>query len=94
MTVHGRLMPDEWPSDTETQKDGIQNNDDQNEPSDIPFTIQGYGIDFDGAWLTKDGERIVWLPPEHRPSSALVMDSVIAIRNSSDQLMMFSFRNQ
>ncbi|KAF5700770.1 het-E-1 heterokaryon incompatibility protein [Fusarium globosum] len=93
MTDHGRLMPDEWPSNTETQKDGIQNNDDQNEPSDIPFTIQGYGIDFDGAWLTKDGERIVWLPPEHRPSSALVMDSVIAIRNSSDQLMMFSFRN-
>ncbi|KAF4498458.1 Vegetative incompatibility HET-E-1 [Fusarium agapanthi] len=54
MTDHGRLMPDYWPSNDETQNDGIQNNDDQNEPPNIPFTIQGYGIGFHGAWLTKD----------------------------------------
>ncbi|KAK2926936.1 WD40 repeat [Fusarium oxysporum f. sp. vasinfectum] len=92
MTDHGRLIPDYWPSNIETQNDGIQNNGDQNEPSNVPFAIKGYGIGFHGTWLTKDGERIVWLPPEHRPSSnALVTDSVAAIRNSSDQLIMFSF---
>ncbi|KAF5695400.1 het-E-1 heterokaryon incompatibility protein [Fusarium denticulatum] len=54
MTDHGRLVPDYWPSNNEAQNESIQNNDDQNEPPDIPFTIQGYGIGFDGAWLTKD----------------------------------------
>ncbi|KAG5751181.1 hypothetical protein H9Q70_006193 [Fusarium xylarioides] len=94
MTDHGRLIPDYWPSDNDTQTDGIRNIDDQNESSNIPFTIQGYGIGFDEAWLTKDGERIVWLPPEHRPrSKALVMDLVIAIRNSSNELIMFCFCN-
>ncbi|CCT69491.1 related to vegetatible incompatibility protein HET-E-1 [Fusarium fujikuroi IMI 58289] len=91
MTEHGRLIPDTWPSDDETENDGIQNNDDRDKPSQVLFTTHGYGIDFDGCWLTKDGERIVWLPPEHRPSPALVIDSEIAIRNSSDQLMMFCF---
>ncbi|KAF5585063.1 heterokaryon incompatibility protein het-E-1 [Fusarium pseudoanthophilum] len=92
MSEHGRLVPEYWPSNNEAQSEGLQNNDGQREPSDIPFTIQGYGIGFDGAWLTKDGERIVWLPPEHRPSPrALVMDSVVAIRNSSDELSMFCF---
>ncbi|KAF5574202.1 hypothetical protein FPCIR_13699 [Fusarium pseudocircinatum] len=60
MTGHGRLMPDYWPSNNEAKNEGIQNNDDQNEPGNIPFTIEGYGVGFDGAWLTKDGERIVW----------------------------------
>jgi WD40 repeat protein len=92
MTDHGRLIPDCWPSNIGSQNDGVQNNDDQNEPSNAPFAIQGYGIGFHGTWLTKDGERIVWLPPEHRPSSnALVTDSVVVIRNSSDQLLMFGF---
>ncbi|KAM5361586.1 hypothetical protein ACJA88_014410 [Fusarium oxysporum] len=92
ITDHGRLIPDCWPSNIESQNDGIRNNDDQNEPSNVPFAIQGYGIGFHGTWLTKDGERIVWLPPEHRPSSnALVTDSVVVIRNSSDQLIMFGF---
>ncbi|QGI82569.1 hypothetical protein CEK25_009298 [Fusarium fujikuroi] len=91
MTEHGRLIPDTWPSDDETENDGIQNNDDRDKPSQVLFTTHGYGIDFDGCWLTKDSERIVWLPPEHRPSPALVIDSEIAIRNSSDQLMMFCF---
>lgn len=69
-----------------------------NEIPVVPFVTQGYGIGFDVAWLTKDGERLVWLPPQYRPrydyeKHVLVSDSVIAIRSSSNQLLMFGFEN-
>jgi len=64
------------------------------EAADVPFSIEGYGIGFQDAWLTKEGERLIWLPPEYRPSSALVTGSVVIIRTTSDQLLMFSFKGR
>ena len=61
--------------DNENQIDRAQSVMDRDEAVDVPFTIGGYGIGFENAWLTKDGERIIWLPPEHRPSSLLVTES-------------------
>ncbi|CEI67695.1 Vegetative incompatibility protein HET-E-1 [Fusarium venenatum] len=94
MTERGRLTPESWPSST-----GVQDAETEtNELAVVPFAAQGYGVGFDGAWLTKDGERLVWLPPHYRSSSdfqkhVLVSDSAVAIRSSSDQLLMFGFEN-
>ncbi|KAJ4108684.1 hypothetical protein NW768_012161 [Fusarium equiseti] len=64
------------------------------EAVDVLFSIEGYGVGFGGAWLTKDGERIIWLPPEHRPSSnVLVTESAVVIRSTSNQLLMFGFKD-
>ena len=65
---------------------------DIDEAVDVPFSLEGYGIDFEDAWLTKDGERIIWFPPEHRPSSALVTESAVVVRTTSNQLLMFGFK--
>ena len=69
---------------------------DIDEAVDVPFSIEGYGIGFEDAWLTKDGGRIIWLSPEHRhrPSSALVMESAVVIRTTYDQLLMSGFKDQ
>jgi WD40 repeat protein len=106
MTEHGRLIPEHWPCNIDSrsnetreddnQEDDSQEDDTQNDPIEVPFISQGYGIGFDGTWLTKDGERLVWLPPEHRQGLgfeqyALVAGSVVAIRNSSNQLSMYHF---
>ncbi|KAH7194010.1 WD40-repeat-containing domain protein [Fusarium flagelliforme] len=63
------------------------------ETVDVSFSIEGYGIGFEDAWLTREGEKLIWLPPGYRPSSALVMGSVVIIRTTSDQLLMFGFKD-
>jgi WD40 repeat protein len=98
MTEQGRLTPECWPSRIDVQDGGTQGDaeTENNELPVVPFVTQGYGIGFDVAWLTKDGERLVWLPPQYRPrydyeKHVLVSDSVVAIRSSSNQLLMFGF---
>ncbi|KAM0338618.1 hypothetical protein ACHAPU_011274 [Fusarium lateritium] len=93
ITQFGRLIPEYWPSESSIQDDNALD-----EPAEVPFVIKGYGIGSDGAWLAKDGEDFVWLPPEHRQSaelerSAVVSDSVIVIRNSSKHLLMYAFNS-
>ncbi|KAM9873931.1 nwd1 protein [Verticillium dahliae] len=43
------------------------------------FSFSGYGIGYGGTWIVKDSERMLWLPPEYRPSLASVTGSIIAI---------------
>ncbi|KAL6922586.1 hypothetical protein FSST1_006612 [Fusarium sambucinum] len=97
MTEQGRLTPKSWPSRIDVQDGGTQDAEtENNELPVVPFVTQGYGIGFDVSWLTKDGKRLVWLPPQYRPrydyeKHVLVSDSVVAIRNNSNQLLMFGF---
>lgn len=89
ITEYGRFVPEYWPSDIDMQANS-------EDVPDVPFAIQGYGVGFDDVWLTKDGKRFVWLPPEHRPSSEnekpiFTADSVVATLNSSSQLSMYYF---
>ncbi|KAF4345634.1 vegetatible incompatibility het-E-1 [Fusarium beomiforme] len=86
MTEYGHLIPEYWPTNIDKGK----------HPMSVPYAIQGYGIGFNGAWLTKHGERFLWLPPEYRPNlkvwkTVLVADSVITIRDSSNRLSMYHF---
>ncbi|KAF5022983.1 hypothetical protein F66182_4940 [Fusarium sp. NRRL 66182] len=96
MTEQGRLTPEYWPSHIDVQDHGTQDAETEGEPAVVPFVTQGYGVGFGGAWLTRDGEKLVWLPPEYRSGSnferhVLVTDSVVVIRNSSNQLLTFGF---
>ncbi|KAL8329135.1 hypothetical protein RB597_004732 [Gaeumannomyces tritici] len=50
-----------------------------------------YGLDADGSWITYDGERVLWLPHEFRPSSSAAWGSVIAIGCRSGRVLMFRF---
>ncbi|CAF3585149.1 hypothetical protein QX201_007724 [Fusarium graminearum] len=94
MTDQGCLVPEYWPSNIEIEGRKSQADNYENEAVDVSFAVEGYGTGFDGAWLTKDGERFIWLPPEHRPSSnALIADGVVMIRNTSDQLLVFGFND-
>ncbi|CAG7565872.1 unnamed protein product [Fusarium equiseti] len=63
------------------------------EAVDVSFSIEGYGIGFEDAWLTKEGKRLIWLPTEYRPRSVIVTGSVVVIRTTSDQLLMFGFKD-
>jgi WD40 repeat protein len=38
-----------------------------------------YHISFDGAWLMRHNEKLLWLPPDYRPSAAAASGSTIAI---------------
>lgn len=92
LTEQGRLIPEQWSQESGTQDAETENNDTEV----VPFVTKGYGVGFSGAWLTKDGETLVWLPSGYRSSSnfqkhVLVTDSVVAIRNTSGQLLMFGF---
>ncbi|KAF2474924.1 uncharacterized protein BDR25DRAFT_214455 [Lindgomyces ingoldianus] len=40
---------------------------------------QGLALSADGAWITYNSEKLVWLPSEHRPSSSVVSRNIIGI---------------
>lgn len=44
-----------------------------NDPNYVPKPY-GYGLSGDLSWITKDGTRVLWLPPEHRPAGLRAFD--------------------
>ncbi|KAL8364978.1 hypothetical protein RB595_004001 [Gaeumannomyces hyphopodioides] len=50
-----------------------------------------YGLDGGGSWITYDGERVLWLPHEFRPSSSAAWGSAIAIGFASGRVLIFRF---
>ncbi|ETS77356.1 hypothetical protein PFICI_11230 [Pestalotiopsis fici W106-1] len=56
------------------------------------LAVRGLGLDADQTWITKDSERIVWLPPEYRPNRRQAWarsESMIFIGHRSDQPIRF-----
>lgn len=94
MTEQGRLTPESWFPHIDVQDADTE----EDEPTEMQYITEGYGISFEGMFVTKDGEFLVWLPSEYRPRSrtdgrkhALVTGSVVMVLNRSGQLMMFGF---
>ena len=52
---------------------------------------QGYGLSSDGIWIMYNSEKVLWLPPEYRPSSSAATASTVAIGCSSGQVLIFNF---
>ncbi|KAL2127437.1 hypothetical protein VTI74DRAFT_10741 [Chaetomium olivicolor] len=51
----------------------------------------GYGLSSNGAWITYQGENLLWLPPEYRPSSSAISGTVVSIGCSSGRVLIFTF---
>ena len=49
-----------------------------------------YGISAQGEWIIKGGEKIVWLPPQYRPTAYAVRGSRIFIGCVSGRVLRFS----
>lgn len=56
--------------------------------------LSGWGISADGAWIMKDGENMLWLPPDFRSKKRMcnaVQGSVIGIGCPSDRVIIMRF---
>lgn len=51
----------------------------------------GYGLSSNGAWITYQGENLLWLPPEYRPSSAAISGTVVSVGCSTGRVLIFTF---
>ncbi|KAH6959986.1 hypothetical protein BKA56DRAFT_500329, partial [Ilyonectria sp. MPI-CAGE-AT-0026] len=51
----------------------------------------GYGVSTDSIWIVKDGQSMLWLPPEYRASSSAVAGSTVAIGCRSGRVLVMQF---
>jgi WD40 repeat protein len=51
----------------------------------------GYELSSNRAWITYQGENLLWLPSEYRPSSSAISGTVVSICCSSGRILFFTF---
>ncbi|UKZ48115.1 hypothetical protein TrVGV298_002351 [Trichoderma virens] len=51
----------------------------------------GYGLSDDGGWITYEGQNLLRLPPEYRPSSSAIHGMAVAIGCYSGRVLIFRF---
>ncbi|KAK4250244.1 NACHT nucleoside triphosphatase [Corynascus novoguineensis] len=51
----------------------------------------GYGLSSNNTWITYQGEKLLWLPPEYRPLSSAISGTTMSIGCSSGRVLMFKF---
>jgi len=39
----------------------------------------GYGFSTDNSWITRNGQNILWLPPEFRPACFVIRGQTVSI---------------
>ena len=62
-------------------------------PSVLPIAIpnwQGYCLHPNSSWITRNGEKVLWLPPEYRPVSSIVRKHTVAIGCASGRVLLIS----
>ena len=52
---------------------------------------QGYGISWDGIWITRSSENWLWLPPGYRPYCSAIAASTIVIGCASGRVEFMTF---
>src|SRR3569833_353715 len=55
----------------------------------LPY-IRGPGISV-GAWITWNGQNLLWLPPDYRPGQSAVAGSTVAVGCPSGRVVLFPF---
>ena len=60
-------------------------------PDSVSIVPVGYGLDSTRTWITYQGENLVWLPLEYRPSCADYSGNVVSIGCKSGRVLIFSF---
>ncbi|KAK0723464.1 WD40-repeat-containing domain protein, partial [Lasiosphaeria miniovina] len=51
----------------------------------------GVGLSSDGSWVTLDGRRIVWLPPEVRLSESAILGKTVVLGSRSGRVTIIGF---
>ncbi|KAH7636093.1 hypothetical protein B0T09DRAFT_330487 [Sordaria sp. MPI-SDFR-AT-0083] len=51
----------------------------------------GYGLGQDWSWITCNGQNVLWLPPNYRPSSCNVQGRMISIGCASGLVWFIGF---
>ncbi|WZH44187.1 wd-repeat protein [Fusarium acuminatum] len=57
----------------------------------LGFDWSGHCIDIHGEWIVKNGENVLWLPPQYRPKSSAVFESTVAIGCASGRVLIMNF---
>ena len=55
---------------------------------------RGYGISPDGAWITWNSEKVLWLPQEYRSLRSTVRGSAVALGCPSGRALIFQFSTE
>ena len=50
----------------------------------------GYCLHANGSWITRNGKKVLWLPPEYRPVTSIVRKRTVAIGCASGQVLLIS----
>ena len=53
----------------------------------------GYCVSSSCSWITWNGNKVLWLPPEYRPKSSMVKKQTIAIGCASGQVFLIKFNS-
>ena len=53
--------------------------------------FRGFSISADEAWITQDGQKLLWLPPEYRPTWSAVTGSTMALGCASRRVLFLRF---
>ncbi|KAL2884896.1 Vegetative incompatibility protein HET-E-1 [Ceratocystis lukuohia] len=61
----------------------------------IQSCIQGYGITSDGIWITKDGQKLLWLPPWYRISVSVltISGTKVGLGCTSGSVLVMRFKS-
>ncbi|KAF4952428.1 hypothetical protein FSARC_12645 [Fusarium sarcochroum] len=57
------------------------------EDKQVEDLLKPYHISREGIWLMKHGEKLLWMPPDYRPSHACISGSTIAIGAESGRVL-------
>ena len=60
----------------------------------LPPIAVGYGLSSNKSWITYEGENLLWLPPEYRPSPSAISGTVVSIGCSSGRVLIFTFSDK
>ncbi|KAK3934300.1 putative vegetative incompatibility protein [Diplogelasinospora grovesii] len=60
------------------------------DPFSSPLAV-GYGLSSNGTWITYQGQNLLWLPPEYRPSSLAIHGTVMSIGCSTGRILILTF---
>ncbi|KAL7822280.1 hypothetical protein V8C26DRAFT_390564 [Trichoderma gracile] len=55
------------------------------------FDTSGFKASRDGTWILKGQQRVLWLPPDYRPSKVVSHDGSVAIRFGGSQSLLLRF---
>lgn len=50
-----------------------------------------YGLNSYSTWITRNGQNVIWLPPEYRPSTFVLTSSTMVIGCRSGRVLIFGF---